>query len=55
MLVGLFVFVLLLATHVAAWFVGVFSSLWAIKEKNPRIYAELVNERKRGGKDALSS
>lgn len=45
----------LVVGNVLAWFVGVLSVLWVIQGKHPRIYAELVNKRKRGGKDALSS
>lgn len=55
MLVGLLVFVLLLATHAATWLVGVFSVLCTIQSKHPHAFAEIVAERKRGGKDALSS
>ncbi len=54
MVLGLLVFALLVVSHVVAWFVGIILTLWNIQDKHPHAYAEIVAERKRGGKDALS-
>lgn len=55
MLLTALVIAALVVGNILAWFMGVFSVLWLIQDKHPRIFAELANERKRGGKDALSS
>jgi len=55
MLLAALVIAALVVGNILAWFLGVLSVLWVIQGKHPHVYAELVNERKRGGKDALSS
>ena len=51
-----FLLILLMGACCAlSWIIGVICTLWTIETKHPRIYAALVTERKRGGKDGISA
>lgn len=52
MLCGLLAFTLLVVTHVVAWFMGMCAVVCNIRDKHPHAFAEIVAQKKRGGKDA---